>query len=80
MTYKILFAVIIMFIILFGLNKTLPFNLYNRRDALIVTVINSIIGAIIYIFITYKLGVIKDVFGKELINKIRSKLHLKVLD
>lgn len=79
-TYKILFAVIIMFIILFALNKTLPFNLYNRRDALIVTVINSIIGAIIYIFITYKLGVIKDVFGKELINKIRSKLHLKVLD
>lgn len=80
MTYKILFAVIIMFIILFALNKTLSFNLYNRRDALIVTVINSIIGAIIYIFITYKLGVIKDVFGKELINKIRSKLHLKVLD
>lgn len=80
MTYKILFAVIIMFIILFALNKTLPFNLYNRRDALVVTVINSIIGAIIYIFITYKLGVIKDVFGKELINKIRSKLHLKVLD
>lgn len=80
MTYKILFAVIIMFIILFALNKTLPFNLYNRRDALIVTVINSIIGAIIYVFITYKLGVIKDVFGKELINKIRSKLHLKVLD
>ena len=80
MTYKILFAVIIMFIILFALNKTLTFNLYNRRDALIVTVINSIIGAIIYIFITYKLGVIKDVFGKELINKIRSKLHLKVLD
>lgn len=80
MTYKILFAVIIMFIILFALNKTLPFNLYNRGDALIVTVINSIIGAIIYIFITYKLGVIKDVFGKELINKIRSKLHLKVLD
>lgn len=80
MTYKILFAVIIMFIILFALNKVLPFNLYNRRDALIVVVINSIIGAIIYIFITYKLGVIKDVFGKELINKIRSKLHLKVLD
>lgn len=80
MTYKILFAVIIMFIILFAFNKTLPFNLYNRRDALIVTVINSIVGAIIYIFITYKLGVIKDVFGKELINKIRSKLHLKVLD
>lgn len=80
MTYKILFAVIIMFIILFALNKTLPFNLYNRRDALIVVVINSIVGAIIYIFITYKLGVIKDVFGKELINKIRSKLHLKVLD
>ena len=77
LTYKILFAVIIMFMVLFTLNKVLPFDLYIRSGAMITTIINSIIGAIIYIFITYKLNVINEVFGKEFINKIKNKLHLK---
>lgn len=77
LTYKMLFAVIIMFMVLFTLNKVLPFNLYTRSSAMITTIINSIIGAIIYIFITYKLNVINEVFGKEFINKIKNKLHLE---
>ncbi len=77
MTYKVLFAVSIMFIVLFILNKVLPFNLYTRSGAMTVTVINSIIGAIIYIFITYKLNVIDEVFGKDFIDKIKRKLHFK---
>lgn len=77
LTYKILFAVIIMFMVLFTLNKVLPFDLYTRNGAMITTIINSIIGAIIYIFITYKLNVINEVFGKEFINKIKNKLHIK---
>ena len=72
-----LFAVIIMFMVLFTLNKVLPFDLMTRSGAIIITIINSIIGAIIYIFITYKLNVINEVFGKEFINKIKNKLHLK---
>ena len=77
LTYKILFAVIIMFMVLFILNKVLPFDLYTRSGAMITTIINSIIGAVIYIFITYKLNVINEVFGKEFINKIKNKLHIK---
>ena len=77
LTYKMLFAVIIMFMVLFTLNKVLPFDLMTRNGAMITTIINSIIGAIIYIFITYKLNVINEVFGKEFINKIKNKLHLK---
>lgn len=77
LTYKILFAVIIMFMVLFTLNKVLPFDLYTRSGAMITTIINSIIGAVIYIFITYKLNVINEVFGKEFINKIKNKLHIK---
>ena len=78
LAYKMLFAVIIMFMVLFTLNKVLPFDLYTRSGAMITTIINSIIGAIIYIFITYKLNVINEVFGKEFINKIKNKLHLKI--
>ena len=77
LTYKMLFAVIIMFMVLFTLNKVLPFDLYTRSGAIVTTIINSIIGAIIYIFITYKLNVINEVFGKEFINKIKNKLQLK---
>lgn len=77
LTYKMLFAVIIMFMVLFTLNKVLPFDLYTRSGAIVTTIINSIIGAIIYIFITYKLNVINEVFGKEFINKIKNKLHIK---
>ena len=76
-TYKVLFAVAIMFMVLFALNKVLPFNLYTRSGAMTVTVINSIIGAIIYIFITYKLNVIDEVFGRDFIDKIKRKLYLK---
>ena len=76
-TYKVLFAVAIMFMVLFALNKVLPFNLYTRSGAMTVTVINSIIGAIIYIFITYKLNVIDEVFGRDFIDKIKRKLYIK---
>ena len=80
MFYKMLFAIIIMFIVLFIVNKFLPFNLYNRFDSIIVCGINAIIGGIIYILITYKLGIIENIFGKSMINKVRKKLHLKNLD
>ena len=50
--YKVLIAIITMFIALFIINKFLPFDLYNRVDAIIVIIINAVIGGIIYIFIT----------------------------
>lgn len=76
--YKVMLAIIAMFITLFVLNKFLPFDLYSKTDALIVIIINAIIGGIIYIFITYKLKVIEYIFGETMINKIKRKLHIKV--
>lgn len=76
--YKVMVAIITMFVTLFIINKFLPFNLYNRVDAIIVIIINALIGGIIYIFITYKLKVIENIFGIDFINKIKTKLHLKV--
>ena len=77
LSIKILCSTFIMFIILLIMNKYLSFNLYSRIDAIIYTAINSIVGAIIYFVITYKLNIIHDVFGIELINKVKKKLHLK---
>ncbi len=78
--YKIFFSVGIMFIVLFILNKLLTFDLYNKFDAIIVCAINAIIGGIIYIFLTYKLKIIENIFGNSMINKVKKKLHMKVLD
>ena len=36
----------------------------------------ALVGAIIYVVITYKTKLIEDVFGKEIINKIKNKLKL----
>ena len=37
----------------------------------------AVVGAIVYIFITYKTGLLQDVFGKDIFDKILRKLHLK---
>jgi len=75
---KVLFSVFMMYIVLYIINTFLPFNLYNRTQALIFIVINTIIGGIIYIFITYKLKVINTIFGDSMINKFKKKLRIKV--
>ena len=71
-------GIIVMFIVLFIINKFLPFNLYTRTGVLITIIITAVIGGIIYVLITYKLKVIDYIFGNEMINKIKRKLHIKV--
>ena len=75
---KILGSVLIMVIVLLIIDKYLTFNLYSRFDAIIYTAINTIVGGIIYVILTYKLNVVQDIFGLKFINKIKNKLHIKV--
>ena len=74
---KIIISVIVMILVLFILDKVLIFNLYNKLSAIIYTFINSIIGALVYIILTYKLNVIESIFGNSFIDKIKKKLHIK---
>ncbi|MBQ3021338.1 MAG: polysaccharide biosynthesis protein [Bacilli bacterium] len=78
--YKSMFAILVMVISLLILNNFLNFDIYSKLGAIITIIINSVIGGIIYIFITYKLNVIEDIFGKSMINKFKTKLHIKVSD
>lgn len=75
---KIMFALISMVIVLLITTNIIHLNLYKRTTAILFILINTIIGGSIYIFITYKLGVIKEIFGETLINKIKKKLGLKI--
>ena len=63
-----------MVIVLLPLNKILPFNVYQKGGALLTIIINAIIGGIIFIYISYKLGILDHIFGIDAINKLLKKL------
>ena len=70
---KILIPTIIMIIELIILNHFLV--LPNTKVGSIITIaINALVGAITYIFISYKMHILDDVFGREMLNKIIKKL------
>lgn len=76
-TYKMLgkisVPVTIMIVELLILNRFIMFG--NSKVSSILTVlVNAIIGGATYIFIAYKMHIIQDIFGKEMLNKIIKKL------
>lgn len=64
----------IMFISLFLLNNILPFNEYTIYGAIITSIIDAIVGGIIYLYLSYRVRLIQDVLGKEVVNKVLKKL------
>ena len=71
---KTLVPTFAMVVILLFINRLLPFNLYSKIDSLIVVIINVIVGATIYLGISYKMDIINYIFGQEYVNKIIKKL------
>lgn len=53
---------------------------YTLISSIISVIIHGMFGAIIYLFICYKNGVLYEVFGKEFVDNILIKLHLKKLN
>lgn len=53
------------------------FETIHRLPALIYATIYGLVGAIIYLVITYKSNLVVDIFGKRLIDQILTKLRIK---
>jgi len=70
----------IMVLILLILNKFLPFNQLTVVGAILTSIINAIIGGIIYITVSYKMCLIDEIFGREMVNKLIKKLTLGKLE
>lgn len=66
--------------VLLILNKFLPFNQLTVMGAIFTSIINAIIGGIIYIAISYKMGLIDEIFGRAMVNKLIKKLTLGKLE
>ena len=74
LVYKAIIPAIIMYLTLFLVNNYLPFNEFTKVGAFLYIIIDVIIGAPIYICMTYKMGLIDQVFGHDGIRRLVSKL------
>ncbi len=73
---RLILPVIIILILLIISKHYIVFN-YTRLNSIISIMIHGIVGVVIYLFITYKNKSLTDVLGKEFVDKILIKLHLK---
>lgn len=71
---KILVPSLSMFVIIFVLKNIIPFTATSRLSAILIIIFYAIIGVIIYGGISYKMGLIDEVLGKNILNKITKKL------
>ena len=73
---KTLIPSVLMVGVLVIVNTFLPFDVTSMSGAFLTIVINVVIGAPIYLGLSYKLGILDDVFGRRVIKEIIKKLTL----
>ena len=52
----------------------LPLDIYTTTGALLTVGICAIVGAPIYIGLSYKMGIVEDLFGKNIFKKLLHKI------
>lgn len=73
---KLIFPTLAMLIVVVGLKWLLPIEYASKISCCIYISIISLVGGIVYLFITYKMGLLTKAFGSSTINKIIKKLTL----
>lgn len=66
---KILLSSAIMMVSMMIINLLYSAETMTRFESIFVVIIYSIIGGLIYLFVTYKNGIIKEIFGEDIIQK-----------
>lgn len=78
---KMLLTLTIMVLILSGLSLVIPLTVTSRLKAILTIIPYILVGAAIYIGMSYKIGLLNDIFGakkiKTIINKVKSKITKK---
>lgn len=78
--FKILLPTIMMVLVVVLLKLIIPINYMSRLSSIIYVAVISIIGSLVYLFTTYKMGILTLVFGKEYLNKIVKKVTFGKID
>ena len=71
---KIIIPTVVMILVVLLLKALIPLNIVSKTSCIIYVAIISIVGAIVYLFVAYKQGILTTVFGKEYLNKIVKKI------
>lgn len=71
---KMLIPLVFMIIVVFIGMQVIPVNLYSRGSCILYVGILSFLGGIVYFFLSFKMGIITEVFGKKMTNSILKKL------
>ena len=74
---NITIAVLLMTLFILGIKQFLPFDNLGRFKAIIYVCIYSIAGALVFVGVTYKTNTINNIFGKEEVRKLLSKVLKK---
>lgn len=73
---KSLFPLVLMILVVLLGKWLIPLNLNSKINCIIYITITSLSGAFVYLFTSYKMGLLEEIFGREFINKIIKKLTL----
>lgn len=71
---KIIVPTLSMIIVVFFLKTILPVNYESKLSCITYISISALFGGITYLIIAFKMGIITEVFGKNIVNKIIKKL------
>ncbi len=76
MALKILVPTIIMAIVLLLVNYIIPLDTSTTSNALVLLIIDALVGGITYLLIAFKMGIIDKIFGRDYVKKVIKKLTL----
>ena len=71
---KMIVPTIAMILGVFIVGKVMPYEVTSKFSCILYVLINAIVGAVLYIGIAFKMGIITEVFGKDMVNRILKKL------
>lgn len=74
---KMTIPTLLMIIVLIIFKVLIKVDLTSKLYCILFIALNSLVGAFIYLFTSYKIGLINDVFTSEILNKLKRKLNLK---
>lgn len=78
---KMILTLTIMVLILSGLSLIIPLTVTSRLKAILTIIPYILVGATVYIGMSYKIGLLNDIFGakkiKAIMNKVKSKITKK---
>lgn len=75
--WKMLIPLVAMILVVVLLKMVVPVNYMSKFSAIIYIAIISVIGALVYFVIAYKMKLIDEVLGKDFLTKIMSKFKKK---